>query len=106
MSLAALSKFKPFFRTSEYVFNDFPSKVSYEYTSSTISKINNHPALIISGESENYNVIYLVIFTDYTYALTKVIYRSNRPSLFKDKIANYFSYDDSYLDKYSKKTKN
>lgn len=93
--------FAPFFNRLDYIFSDYPSKETYAYTSSTITKINNHNALIVHSKSKNFNASYIVIFTDHTYALAKILYKSNLSFLKKDEIEKYFSYDDTYLSKYN-----
>lgn len=93
--------FAPFFHTLDYIFSDYPSKETYVYTSSTITKINNHNALVVHSKSKNFNVSYIVIFTDHTYALAKILYKSNLSFLKKDEIEKYFSYDDTYLSKFT-----
>lgn len=93
--------FAPFFNRLDYIFSDYPSKETYVYTSSTITKINNHNALIVNSKSKNFNASYIVIFTDYTYALAKILYKSNLSFLKKDEIEKYISYDDTYLSKYT-----
>ncbi|MBK9255136.1 MAG: hypothetical protein IPM42_06570 [Saprospiraceae bacterium] len=93
--------FAPFFNRLDYIFSDYPSKETSVYTSSTITKINNHNALIVHSISKNFNASYIVIFTDHTYALAKILYKSNLSFLKKEEIEKYFSYDDTYLSKYT-----
>jgi hypothetical protein len=92
--------FAPFFKSTEYVFSEFPTSVSFNYVSSKVVKINNHSTLIVYGSEKNYHVSYIVIFTDKTYALIKVLYGQHQGYLFKNDIEKYFSYDDAYKSKF------
>lgn len=92
--------FAPFFKTTEYVFSDFPPSASFHYVSSKVVKINNQPSLIVYSSENNYQVSYIVIFTNKTYALIKVLYDQKLGYLFQKDIEKYFSYDDTYLSQF------